>query len=87
MIFLVTDGIYEYKIKEATVIPPSGFTSVPFENTEIVDFIAPQNTIDTFVTVIDGVETIDNLASSIRAVLPETDDELFYRCQFFWSDG
>lgn len=81
--FLVTDGIYEYKIKEATKIGLNGTISAPFECTEINTYIAPSNTINLFTTVVDGVETINNPNQGIPAILEETDSQLFQRCLYF----
>lgn len=81
--FTVTDGTYSYVIKEETTIGASGFVSAVFENTEINQFIAPANTINQFVTVINGVETVNNPSQSIPAILSESDNELFQRCLYF----
>lgn len=81
--FLVTDGTYEYKITESVTIPSTGNLTALFECTEINEFIAPSDTINLFITVIDGVETINNPNQSIPAILPETDSQLFERCRVF----
>ena len=81
--YLITDGIYEYKLREDVVIGLNGSISAPFECTEINTFIASPNTINTFVSVVIGVETITNPNQSIPAILPETDSELFLRCLTF----
>lgn len=81
--FTVSDGTYSYVIKEQAIIGLSGFISAAFECTEINQFIAPADTINQFVTTLNGVETVNNPAQSIPAILTETDSELFQRCLYF----
>lgn len=81
--YLVSDGIYDYKIKEQVVIPISGSISASFSCTEINNYIAPGNTINQFVTIVDGIETINNPTQSTPAILRETDNQLFQRCLYF----
>lgn len=81
--FTITDGTYEYTIKEAVVIPNGGSITATFTCTEVNEYIAPANTINKFVTVIDGVETINNPTQGTKATLRETDNQLFTRCATF----
>lgn len=81
--FLITDGTIQYKISASTTIPSTGHIDVLFTATTITSEISLANTINQFVTVVDGVETVNNPSTSTSATLEETDDQLFYRCQYF----
>ena len=81
--FTVSDGTYDYRISEAVTIPNTANITVKFNCTEVNTFIPPANTINRFVTVIDGVETVNNPSMGVGAILPETDDQFFTRCATF----
>lgn len=83
--FTVTDGEHKYKITGATTIAKNGTVDVLFNAETIDDFIANPNTITKTITTIQGVERVTNNARATKAVMRETDGELFQRCVFFGS--
>lgn len=81
--FTITDGTIQYQISAQTTIPVSEYIDVLFNATTISTAISTPNTINQFVTVVDGVETVNNPSVSTEAILQETDDQLFNRCLYF----
>lgn len=83
--FLITDEKHFYRIEKATTIPASGEVNVNFYATELNDYVAPIGTITKMVSVVEGVERIENTSRAEPAVYEETDEELFNRCVTFGS--
>ncbi|HFJ2313383.1 TPA: baseplate J/gp47 family protein [Campylobacter coli] len=83
--FLISDNQYNYKISQSVIIPNTGTIDVLFYCTEINEFIANPNTITQIVTIINGVERVNNTNMATPAILKETDGELFQRCVYFGS--
>lgn len=83
--FIVSDGEDNYKISKAIKIPEEGNIEVLFYNTEINKKIPEVNSIDKMVTVINGVERINNNSRGNEAIFKESDDELYKRCIDFKS--
>ncbi|EFB5611689.1 hypothetical protein HGM08_001646 [Campylobacter jejuni] len=83
--FLISDNQYNYKISQSVIIPNTGTIDVLFYCTEINEFIANPNTITQIVTVVNGVERVNNTNIATPAILKETDGELFQRCVYFGS--
>lgn len=81
--FTITDGTQNYQPSTEFTIPTSGTIDTTFQATEINDHIASANSINQFVTLVDGVETLDNAAQANEAILKETDNALFTRCVTF----
>ncbi|EQA3509766.1 baseplate J/gp47 family protein [Campylobacter jejuni] len=83
--FLISDNQYNYKISQSVIIPNTGTIDVLFYCTEINEFIANPNTINQIVTIVNGVERVNNTNMATPAILKETDGELFQRCVYFGS--
>lgn len=83
--FLISDNQYNYKISQSVIIPKTGTIDVLFYCTEINEFIANPNTITQIVTIVNGVERVNNTNMATPAILKETDGELFQRCVYFGS--
>lgn len=83
--FLISDNQYNYKISKSVIIPNTGTIDVLFYCTEINEFIANPNTITQIVTIVNGVERVNNTNMATPAILKETDGELFQRCVYFGS--
>ena len=83
--FLISDNQYNYKISQSVIIPNTGTIDVLFYCTEINEFIANPNTITQIVTIVNGVERVNNANMATPAILKETDGELFQRCVYFGS--
>ncbi|EIT8306525.1 baseplate J/gp47 family protein [Campylobacter coli] len=83
--FLISDNQYNYKISQSVIIPSTGTIDVLFYCTEINEFIANPNTITQIVTIVNGVERVNNTNMATPAILKETDGELFQRCVYFGS--
>lgn len=83
--FLISDNQYNYKISQSVIIPNTGTIDVLFYCTEINEFIANPNTITQIVTIVNGVERVNNTNMATPAILKETDGELFQRCVYFGS--
>lgn len=83
--FLISDNQYNYKISKSVIIPNTGTIDVLFYCTEINEFIANPNTITQIVTIVNGVERVNNTNMAAPAILKETDGELFQRCVYFGS--
>lgn len=83
--FLISDNQYNYKISKSVTIPKTGTIDVLFYCTEINEFIANPNTINQIVTIVNGVERVNNTNMATPAILKETDGELFQRCVYFGS--
>lgn len=83
--FLISDNQYNYKIYQSVIIPNTGTIDVLFYCTEINEFIANPNTINQIVTIVNGVERVNNANMATPAILKETDGELFQRCVYFGS--
>lgn len=83
--FLISDNQYNYKISQSVIIPNTGSIDVLFYCTEINEFIANPNTINQIVTIVNGVERVNNTNMATPAILKETDGELFQRCVYFGS--
>lgn len=83
--FLISDNQYNYKISQSVIIPNTGTIDVLFYCTEINEFIANPNTIKQIVTIVNGVERVNNTNMATPAILKETDGELFQRCVYFGS--
>lgn len=83
--FTITDLKYNYKISTPVTIPASGSIAATFYCTEINDFVAGENTINRMVTIVEGVERVNNGARATPAILKESDGELFQRCVYFGS--
>lgn len=81
--FTITDGTQNYQPQAEFTIPASGTIDTTFKATEINEHIASANSINQFVTLVDGVETLDNSAQANEAILKETDNALFNRCVTF----
>lgn len=83
--FLISDNQYNYKISKSVIIPNTGTINVLFYCTEINEFIANPNTITQIVTIVNGIERVNNTNMATPAILKETDGELFQRCVYFGS--
>ncbi|HDZ5042729.1 TPA: baseplate J/gp47 family protein [Campylobacter jejuni] len=83
--FLITDGNYNYQISKESKIGDDGKVEVLFYCTEINEFVAQANTINQIITLIDGVEKVNNNSIATGATLTETDGKLFDRCVRFGS--
>lgn len=83
--FLVTDEKHFYRIEKPITIGESGEVNVDFYATELSDYVAPIGTITKMVSVVEGVERIENLTRAEPAVYEETDEALFNRCITFGS--
>lgn len=81
--FTITDGTQNYQPSASFEIPAIGTIDTTFEATDINEHIASANSINQFVTLVDGVETLDNAGQATEAVLQETDNALFSRCVTF----
>ena len=83
--FLISDGKYNYKISKAVTISSTGTIDILFYCTEINEFVANTNTITQIVTIVNGVERVNNTNMAKPAILKESDGELFQRCVYFGS--
>ena len=68
-------------------IPKDGTGEViaSFTCTELSDYVAPIGTINKIVTIVEGVERVENIAEAKKALLEESDEALFNRCIYFGS--
>lgn len=83
--FIVSNGDLNYRISQAVTIPESGTLEVVFYCETISTFTAPKNSINQIVTIINGVERVNNENMAKPAILKESDGELFQRCVYFGS--
>ena len=85
--FMITDEKYFYVIDAPVSIPKDGVGEViaSFTCTELSDYVAPIGTINKIVTVVEGVERVENIAEAKKALFEESDEALFNRCIYFGS--
>ena len=83
--FQVSNGSQNYTINEATEIGTNGSVEALFYATEINDFVALPNTITQIVTIISGVERVNNNSIATKGVERETDTQLWLRALKFGS--
>lgn len=83
--FQVSDNQYNYTINEATEIGENGSVEALFYCNEINDYVAPANTINQIVTIISGVERVENKAIAVQGSQRETDLQLWRRALQFGS--
>lgn len=85
--FLITDGEHNYKISKPVIIGDDGKIDVIFYAVENSDFIAPPNTINKIVTIVSGVERVNNKDRALSWIKLESDNSLFQRCVVFGSNS
>ena len=85
--FMITDEKFFYVIDAPVDIPKDGTGEViaSFTCTELSDYVAPIGTINKIVTVVEGVERVENIAEAKKALFQESDEALFNRCIYFGS--
>lgn len=83
--FTITDQKQDFRISKAVTIPDDGVIKVLFYCTEVSDKIPAPNTINKIVTIINGVDSVNNEDLSTPAIPVESDEKLFQRAVYFGS--
>lgn len=83
--FKVSDGTYNYTINEATQIGENGSVEALFYCDELNTNLPLANSITQIVSVISGVERVNNDSNGTQGVLRETDLQLWRRALKFGS--
>ncbi len=83
--FKITDGNEDFIISHEVTIPEEGVIKVLFYCTKISEKIPAPNTINRIVTVVNGVDTVNNEDLTTPAISVESDQNLFQRAVYFGS--
>lgn len=87
--FQVTDAENSlvYETKSDYIIGANGEVDATIYCVELTDKISPRNAINTMITIIAGVERVNNAEASTPALFAETDDALFNRCVYYGANA
>lgn len=83
--FTITDGTRNYIIQAPTQIEFNSEVTALFVAEEFSNYIAPPNTINKMVTIVQGVERVNNENQATEPINRESDSDLFNRCLVFGS--
>lgn len=83
--FIVSNGELQFETYAEYVISDSGSIQIQFQQVEVSEKIALQNTITQIVTKIDGVDSVNNPNSSTAGTLRESDTQFYKRALQYGS--
>lgn len=83
--FIVSNGELQFETYAQYVIGDSGSIQIQFQQVEVSEKIALQNTITQIVTKIDGVDSVNNPNSSTAGTLRESDTQFYKRALQYGS--
>lgn len=83
--FIVSNGELQFETYSQYVIGDSGSIQIQFQQVEVSEKIALQNTITQIVTKIDGVDSVNNPNSSTAGTLRESDTQFYKRALQYGS--
>lgn len=83
--FIVSNGELQFETYSQYVIGDSGSIQIQFQQVEVSEKIALQNTITQVVTKIDGVDSVNNPNSSTAGTLRESDTQFYKRALQYGS--
>lgn len=83
--FLISDGTQDYIISKPSKIGTNGSLEIIFYATEINDHVALENKITQIVTIVDGVERVENKTQATKGTKKETDTQLWLRALKYGS--